>query len=112
NVLPGLIAAVATPFLLPRQEARLLDLAKLDGFSLLLAAAALASLEIALKDAPHDGWLSLHCAGLFFGSFAFAANFIHRSLNVADPVVDLSTLKQRPFAVGCALSFCLGVGLF
>src|ERR1700720_2178848 len=70
NVFPGLIAAVATPFLLPRQEARLLDLARLDGFSLLLAAAALASLEIALKDAPHDGWLSLHCAGLFFGSFA------------------------------------------
>ena len=60
NVIPGLIAAVATPFLLPRQEARLLDLARLDGFSLLLAAAALASLEIALKDAPHDGWLSLH----------------------------------------------------
>jgi DHA2 family multidrug resistance protein len=27
-------------------------------------------------------------------------------------VVDLSTLKQRSFAVGCALSFCLGVGLF
>jgi MFS transporter, DHA2 family, multidrug resistance protein len=112
NVIPGLIAAVATPFLLPRQEARLLDLARLDGFSLLLAAAALASLEIALKDAPHDGWLSLHCAGLFFGSFAFAANFIHRTLNVADPIVDLSTLKHRPFAVGCALSFCLGVGLF
>ena len=27
-------------------------------------------------------------------------------------MVELSTLKQRPFAVGCALSFCLGVGLF
>jgi DHA2 family multidrug resistance protein len=112
NVLPGLIAAAATPVLLPRQETRLLDLKKLDCFSLVLAAAALASLEIGLKDAPQAGWLSLHCAGLFFGSFAFAANFIHRTLHAANPVVDLSTLKRRSFAVGCGLSFCLGVGLF
>jgi MFS transporter, DHA2 family, multidrug resistance protein len=27
-------------------------------------------------------------------------------------VVELSTLKNRSFAIGCALSFCLGVGLF
>jgi DHA2 family multidrug resistance protein len=112
NVLPGFIAAAATPFLLPRQETRLFDLARLDGFSLVLAATALASLEIGLKDAPQAGWLSLHCAGLFFGSFAFAANFIHRTVHAADPVVDLSTLKRRSFAVGCGLSFCLGVGLF
>jgi DHA2 family multidrug resistance protein len=112
NVIPGLIAAAATPFLLPRQAVHLADLAKLDDISLVLAAASLASLEIGLKDAPHDGWLSLHCAGLFFGSAAFAAVFIRRTLRVADPLVDLSTLKQRSFAVGCALSFCLGVGLF
>jgi DHA2 family multidrug resistance protein len=112
NVIPGLTAAAATPFLLPRQEARLADLAKLDGISVALAAVALASLEIGLKDAPHDGWLSVHCAGLFFASAACAAIFIRRTLRVADPVVDLSTLKQRSFAVGCALSFCLGVGLF
>ena len=27
-------------------------------------------------------------------------------------MVDLSTLKVRPFSIGCVLSFCLGVGLF
>jgi DHA2 family multidrug resistance protein len=27
-------------------------------------------------------------------------------------VVELTTLRARPFAIGCALSFCLGVGLF
>jgi MFS transporter, DHA2 family, multidrug resistance protein len=112
NVIPGLIAAAATPFLLPRQEPRLADLAKLDGISVALAAAALASLEIGLKDAPHDGWLSAHCAGLFFGSAACAVIFIRRTLRAANPVVNLATLKQRSFAVGCALSFCLGVGLF
>jgi DHA2 family multidrug resistance protein len=112
NVIPGLVAAAATPFLLPRQDPRVADLAKLDGISVGLAAVALASLEIGLKDAPHNGWLSPHCAGLFLGSAACAAIFIHRTLRVSDPVVDLSTLKERSFAVGCALSFCLGVGLF
>ncbi len=112
NVIPGLIAATATPFLLPRQEIRFADLTKLDGISVVLAAAALASLEIGLKDAPHDGWLSPHCAGLFLGSAASAAIFVRRTLRAADPVVDLSTLRQRSFAVGCALSFCLGVGLY
>src|SRR5258706_6552622 len=46
NVVPGLIAAAATPSLLPRQETRFADLAQLDGLSVGLAAAALASLEI------------------------------------------------------------------
>ena len=27
-------------------------------------------------------------------------------------MVELSTLRRRSFAAGCALSFCLGVGLF
>lgn len=112
NVVPGLIAALATPFLLPRQEIRLADLTRLDGFSLVLAVAALASLEIGLKDAPNYGWLSPICTGLFLGSIACAGLFIRRSLRIAFPVVDLSTLQARSFAVGCALSFCLGVGLF
>ena len=51
-------------------------------------------------------------AGLFLASAACAAVFVRRTLHATNPVVDLSTLKQRSFAVGCALSFCLGVGLF
>jgi DHA2 family multidrug resistance protein len=90
----------------------LADLAKLDELSVVLAVAALASLEIGLKDAPHDGWMSLHCAGLFLVTAAGGVLFIRRTWRAAYPVVDLSTLKRRSFAIGCALSFCLGVGLF
>ena len=61
NVIPGLIAASVTPFLLPRQHTDLGELAKLDcGSRSLLLAAALASLEIGLKQAPQHGWLSPH----------------------------------------------------
>jgi DHA2 family multidrug resistance protein len=112
NVIPGVIAAAAAPFLLPRQHTDLAELAKLDVRSLILLAAALASLEIGLKEAPRRGWLSLTCIGLLSGSAAAIAIWVSRSLRAARPIVQLSTLKRRSFAAGCALSFCLGVGLF
>jgi DHA2 family multidrug resistance protein len=112
NIVPGLVAAAMTPFLLPRGANRLADLVKLDGVSLASMAVGLASLEIGLKDAPRFGWSSPHCAGLFLGAAACITVFVHRTLRAAYPVVELSTLKERSFAVGCALSFCLGVGLF
>jgi DHA2 family multidrug resistance protein len=112
NVVPGIIAAAATPFLLPRAKPRFADLTTLDMTSLALMAIALASLEIALKQAPHDGWLSPLCATLFVLSAGTATIFASRTLKAAYPVVELATLKNRSFAIGCALSFCLGVGLF
>jgi DHA2 family multidrug resistance protein len=112
NVAPGVIAATATPFLLPNDRPRFADLATLDGYSLALLVVALASLEIGLKQAPHDGWLSPPCALLFLLSGAAATAFAARTLKAKHPVVELSTLKNVSFAIGCALSFCLGVGLF
>jgi MFS transporter, DHA2 family, multidrug resistance protein len=112
NVAPGIIAASATPFLLPRTKPRFADLATLDGISLALMAIGLACLEIGLKQAPHDGWLSPPCSPLFSLSAAATTMFAARTLKAAHPVVDLSTLRTRSFAVGCGLSFCLGVGLF
>jgi MFS transporter, DHA2 family, multidrug resistance protein len=112
NVAPGIVAAATTPFLLPRQPMHLAALRKLDGISVLLAAAALACLELGLKDAPHDGWLSLPVTGFFMLSVGCGMLFVCRSLCAADPVVDLTMLRRRSFAIGCGLSFCLGVGLF
>ncbi len=112
NVAPGVIAATTTPFLLPDEQPRFADLATLDGYSLALLAVALASLEVGLKEAPHAGWLSPLCSLLFLSSAAAAAAFALRTRKARHPVVELSTLKNRSFAIGCALSFCLGVGLF
>ena len=112
NVVPGLIVASATPFLLPRQHMDFAELAKLDFGSLVLLAAALAALEIGLKEAPHHGWLSPASMILLAGSAVGLALFVHRSVRARHPVVRLVTLRRRSFAVGCALSFCLGVGLF
>ena len=112
NVAPGVVAAVVTPFLLANERPRLANLAALDGYSLALMAISLASLEIGLKEAPHYGWLSPPCSILFLLSVAAATAFAARTLKAKHPVVELSTLKNLSFAIGCALSFCLGVGLF
>jgi MFS transporter, DHA2 family, multidrug resistance protein len=112
NVVPGLIAAGATPFLLPRQKTDLAELKKLDTISLVVLAAALASLEIGLKEAPQRGWLSPVCIVLLAASAVGIIVWIHRTLRATHPVLRLKTLQRRSFAVGCALSFCLGVGLY
>ena len=112
NVLPGLLAAGALPLLLPRQQVCLSDLATLDGLSLGLMAVALASLEIGLKEAPRHGWLAPHCVALLATSVIAAVVFARRTSRGRRPVVDLLIFRDRSFAIGCALSFCLGVGLF
>ena len=112
NVIPGLIAASATPYLLPRQETNLRELQKLDLVSLILMAVALAALELGLKQAPEGGWLSAACTGLLLASAVGLGLFFWRTSHARHPVLRLVALKRRSFALGCLLSFCLGVGLF
>jgi len=112
NVAPGVITALATARLLPHARADFGELAKLDCRSLVLLAAALAMLEIGLKEAPESGWLSLTCLALLAASIIGIAVSARRALCAAHPIVELSLMRRRSFALGCALSFCLGVGLF
>jgi len=112
NVVPGLLAALATPFLLPIEKPDFNDLSTLDLFSLLMMTLALACLELGLKQAPLIGWLSPRSIALLLASAVAATIFASRTLKAVRPVVELKTLRARAFAVSCALSFCLGVGLF
>ncbi|MHC2254976.1 DHA2 family multidrug resistance protein [Bradyrhizobium embrapense] len=112
NLIPGTIAAIVTPLLLPKQSANLRAFARLDTWSLVLLAAALASLMIGLKEAPQRGWASVLCLSLLAGSMAGIALLIRRTLRAAHPIARLTLFKRRSFAIGCALSFCLGIGLY
>jgi DHA2 family multidrug resistance protein len=75
-------------------------------------AMSLAALEIGLKQSPHDGWASATCTGLFTISALCGGLFVRRTLRAAYPVVQLGPFRNRSFAIGCALSFCLGAGLY
>jgi DHA2 family multidrug resistance protein len=112
NVAPGIVAASATPRLLPRQPIDVAELSKLDLPALGLLTVALASLEVGLEEAPQRGWLSPNCIALLVLSVSCLTLLVQRSLLAAHPVLRLASLRRRSFALGCALSFCLGVGLF
>jgi DHA2 family multidrug resistance protein len=112
NVAPGVVAAAATPFLLPQDKTDFTEFRNLDVLSLILMAATLAALELGLKQAPQGGWLAPQPLALFAISLVSGGIFVKRTIKATHPLVDLTTLAVRPFAVGCALSFCLGVGLF
>jgi MFS transporter, DHA2 family, multidrug resistance protein len=112
NVTPGLIAVVLTPALLPRDAPDLRHAKTLDSLSLILLIGALACLEIGLKQAPRDGWTAASTLTLLGASILSGSLFVRRTMRAAYKIVDLATLKTLSFAVGCVLSFCLGVGLF
>jgi DHA2 family multidrug resistance protein len=112
NTLPGLVCALSAPMLLPVGRMDLPWGRRLDVPALALMAGALAALEIGVKEAPGHGWGSPLVLSLLGGSALSGAAFAWRSLRSAAPVVRLQTLAQRDFAIGCLLSFTLGMGLF
>jgi len=112
NIVPGIISAILAGVLLPKFPMNLGEAKTLDILSLTLMATALAALEIALKEAPHRGWISGLVMGLFALSIICAIDFFRRTFRADRPIVDLSCFADRNFTVGCLLSFVLGIGLF
>jgi DHA2 family multidrug resistance protein len=112
NVAPGVLASIGAVVLLPVEPTDFRQASRLDVISLALMAIALAALEIALKEAPEHGWRSALVVGLLALCLVCGALFVRRTARAANPVVELRTLASRNFAIGCFLSFVLGIGLF
>lgn len=112
NVLPGAIAAVGAAITLRGTASNARSARSVDAVALLLLALGLTALQIGLKDAPTIGWLSPSVASLLLGFVMCAAWFIWRTIRSTDPLVELRCFGDRNFAIGCALSFILGMGLF
>ena len=112
NVLPGAVAALAASVTLPNGQASFDEARHLDVISLALVAVALAALEIAIKEAPKQGWTSPVSASFLCLCLITAAAFTARTVRSARPLVNLRTFRDRNFAIGCLLSFVLGMGLF
>jgi DHA2 family multidrug resistance protein len=112
NIAPGIVACLGAARFLPRDPAKPGEFRSLDFLALGLMAMGLAALEIALKEAPDHGWTSPLVIGLLAIALVCALGFVRRSLGPRSPVVELRTLRDLTFAIGCGLSFVLGVGLF
>lgn len=112
NIAPGILAAVGAAVTLRGPASNMRSVRSVDAAALTLLAVGLTALQIGLKDAPTDGWLSANVAALLLGFAVCSAWFVWRTARSSDPLVELRCFKDRNFAIGCALSFILGVGLF
>ncbi|WP_026283214.1 DHA2 family efflux MFS transporter permease subunit [Rhizobium sp. 2MFCol3.1] len=112
NLAPGLVAATVASRTLPRHKVDPSALRGFDWVSLLCMAGCLATLEIGLKEAPTNGWISLYVIGCLSCAFIAGSLFAWRSTMRSRPLVELGNFGDRNFLVGSILSFVLGIGLF
>jgi DHA2 family multidrug resistance protein len=112
NIAPGVLVIPAAILLLPRWGRTSDSIRALDWPGLAAMAVALTALEIGLKEAPDHGWRSALVLALMLTAAAGTALFVTRSLRSRSPVADCSLFADRNFAIGSALSFVLGIGLF
>jgi len=112
NVVPGIIALFVAARSFAPETRDISHFKRLDWLSLACLALGLAAFEIALKQAPDDGWLSGTVLGLLAATVILAVFFIRRTLTHDNRIVDISLLRRRNFAAGCVLSFALGAALF
>src|ERR1700709_1796861 len=113
NILPGIGITVGVLALVDFDEPNFALLDKFDWWGLITMAGFLGSLEYVLEEGPQYEWLQdtsvATCAAICVVSAIF---FFYRVLTAEEPILDLRTFKNRNFAVGCLISFCVGIGLY
>src|SRR6195952_4035099 len=113
NILPGIGITVGVLALVDFDEPDLALLDRFDWWGLITMAGFLGSPEYVLEEGPQSEWLEdtsvATCAAVCVVS---AILFFYRVLTAEEPIVDLRTFKNRNFAVGCLISFCVGIGLY
>ena len=113
NLVPGIAITVlvATMVRIDEPDLRLLKQADYAGIALL--ALGLGTLEYVLEEGTRWNWFDdatiRACAWVAGISLVL---FVFRSLTYRHPVMDLTALLNRNFALGCFLSFVTGVGIF
>jgi len=112
NLGPGVFAAVVTSLCLTAGSPQWRLFRELDRISLVLFILSLAAIELALKEAPEQGWLSGGVLWLLLVHFAAGAAAIRRSLGHSTPVVDFRVMAEPAFAAASFYSFVLGAGLY
>jgi len=113
NLVPGVFVAIVVPMMIRIDKPDLSLLKTADYLGIALMAICLGCLEYTLEEGPRWNWLeddTIRATAWISGLAGLG--FIWRSLTYAHPVVDLTALKSRNFALGCFFSFVTGIGIF
>lgn len=113
NLLPGLLACLATWEFVRIDEPDWGLLDKIDFLGILYIVAFLGSTQFVLEEGVKKGWFDSREI-VFFSLVAATSGvaMFHRELTIDHPIVDLWAFRNRNFAVGCVFSFILGIGSF
>jgi MFS transporter, DHA2 family, multidrug resistance protein len=113
NVVPGIAITIGVLALVDFDEPNFELLDRFDWWGLIFMAGFLGSLEYVLEEGPQYEWLQdtsvAVCAAICVVS---AVAFFWRVLSVEEPIVDIRAFGDRNFALGCLISFCVGIGLY
>ena len=112
NIVPGILAAIGATVTLRGGWNDLRRRRSIDMVALAALAAGLVAVELGLKDAPRLGWSSPEVILLLVGFVLCSTLFVAKTLRSGGPLIELRCFADRNFAIGCLLSFVLGVGLF
>src|SRR5437868_5702986 len=113
NIVPGVIITLGVLALVDFDSPNFELLEQFDWWGLIFMAGFLGSLEYVLEEGPQYEWLqdtSVAVCAAICGVSAIA--FFWRVLTAEEPIVDIRTFTNRNFAVGCLISFCVGIGLY
>ncbi len=113
NVIPGAAATILAWTLVDFDKPEFDLLKRFDVWGLVAMAVSLGSLQYFLEEGTRDDWFNSGTITFFFALTVTAgAVFFWRALSEPVPVVDLTAFKNRNFAVGCTLTFIIGIGLY
>jgi MFS transporter, DHA2 family, multidrug resistance protein len=113
NVVPGIIITVGVLTLVDFDQPNFALLDHFDWFGLIAMAGFLGALEYVLEEGPQYEWMqdtSVAICAWVCGISAIA--FFYRVLTAKEPIVDIRAFNDRNFAIGCLISFCVGIGLY
>jgi DHA2 family multidrug resistance protein len=113
NVIPGIAIAILVYFGSRFDNPDYQLLKKLDIRAALLMSIGLATLEYVLEEGNSKDWFSSNII-IIMSLIALSSlvNFGRRTWYSENPIVELRSFKDTNFAVGCMLSFILGIGLY
>ncbi|ATU93144.1 DHA2 family efflux MFS transporter permease subunit [Phyllobacterium zundukense] len=113
NALPSAVMAIALAATLDKTPMQLHLLKEGDWAGMFTMAVGLSALQTVLEEGNKEDWFSSpFILKLSAVAVAFLATFIWIELTVEKPLVKLSLLKQRNFAIGVVVNVLVGVALF
>ncbi|MBY0610743.1 MAG: DHA2 family efflux MFS transporter permease subunit [Beijerinckiaceae bacterium] len=113
NVLPGIVVTLVTWQLIDFDKPDRSLLKQFDWWGLISMAGFLGALEYVLEEGPSKDWLESQPVAICLAiSVVSCVVFFWRAFTAPQPIVDLTTFRDRNFWTGSLFSFVLGVGLY